>query len=527
MNIEQILENLNAICKSVNEVIQGNCYTLDQQYVTPEFYKPKRANLALLAYKSDSILEIGFNAGHSVAVMLMANPHLRITCVDIATHTYLDKCYDYLSSLFPGRIQLIKTDSNKIHNFMGKSYFKSFDALHVDGHHEDNVFIYDTIGYLRYLKDQAIVVIDDTQYYNINCWTDHMEKNPLFTEVVYDDNTPLQFRKTTIHTHRIFKFNRKKVGVCTLPFDSNTLQFTSQSLKEWTDKYGVDLLTDEKLIDRARPLAWSKVQIISHYINSYDYIFWVNPNILINNKDISPEDFLVLLNNDKHLFMSCVNNSLFTNMFIIKNSDISKKFLEKVYQTNKLNSENYEAFHFSKHLKSFPWKNMLQLIPFDYLNLLNTQYQNVNFADDQSVFSVSFSSTVTSLPKIQDIKSDSTKTYKIFSDYYNFINNVEFAYKKFLNGRSPVQNDFEYTEDSFLWFNGYYKDTFLIFLAKNTNNNMDAMIVRLDEQRLWGNNLKLRLFSSDHSASEIITIGPNNSFIKYLNSIELKTISLF
>lgn len=526
MNIEKILENLTSICKNTNENIQGNCYTLDQQYVTPKFYKPKRENLALLSYKCNTILEIGFNAGHSAAVMLSANPHLKLTCVDIATHSYLDQCYDYLCSLFPGRIKLLKTDSNKIHNFMGNEFYKTFDALHIDGHHEDEVFMYDTIGYLRYLKDNALVVMDDTQYYDINLWCESMITTPLFTEVKYDDSTPLQFKTTTVHTHRIFNFNRNKIGICTLPVDSKTLRFTADSLKQWTSKYNVDLLTDEKLIDRQRPISWSKVKIISHYMDQgYDYIFWINPNILINNMDISPEDFLTLFKKDKHLLTS-FTNSLFTDMFIIKNSDLSKRFLEKVYETGDLETENYEAFHFSKHLKSFPWNNIQQIIPYEYRSLFNTSFQSNNLSDYSNIFSLKFENTVTSCPDIKKNDSDSTLTYKFFSGYYTLIKNIDYVVKKFLNNRDLVQNDFEYTENSFLWFNGYYKDSFLVFLAKNSQNNMDIMIIRFDEQRLWGNNLMIKVYDKDHTNSEIIQIGSNNSFIKYIQNIELKNITL-
>jgi hypothetical protein len=66
----------------------------------------KRENLYALGTVANSILEIGFGGGHSSLIFLLANPRATITVIDPLELGYSRPCFDYLNSMFPGRLRL-------------------------------------------------------------------------------------------------------------------------------------------------------------------------------------------------------------------------------------------------------------------------------------------------------------------------------------------------------------------------------------------------------------------------------------
>lgn len=79
-------------------------------------YKDKHINLcdALLKNNPKNVLEIGFNSGFSTLLMLMTNPNVNITCVDLGEHSYRQPCLEWLLTQFPNRIQYFEGDSREI-----------------------------------------------------------------------------------------------------------------------------------------------------------------------------------------------------------------------------------------------------------------------------------------------------------------------------------------------------------------------------------------------------------------------------
>ena len=54
----------------------------------------KQMNLYKSAMEAKNILEIGFNAGHSCLLFLLANPESKITIFDICEHKYAKPCFE-------------------------------------------------------------------------------------------------------------------------------------------------------------------------------------------------------------------------------------------------------------------------------------------------------------------------------------------------------------------------------------------------------------------------------------------------
>ena len=82
--------------------LEGNLFTEHFQPEIPavpiEAFRNKRSNYALFCAAGSSLLEIGFNAGHSCMLALSANKDLVYTGVDIGMHAYTQPCFEYLRS---------------------------------------------------------------------------------------------------------------------------------------------------------------------------------------------------------------------------------------------------------------------------------------------------------------------------------------------------------------------------------------------------------------------------------------------
>ena len=110
----QHFNKLEDICKNIGERVEGGCFTFDKHvHIRPSALLSKQVNLFLISLKSNNIMEIGFNAGHSCLIYLFSNKNSKITLFDICEHKYTQPCFDYLDNLFPGRLTLIKGDSTE------------------------------------------------------------------------------------------------------------------------------------------------------------------------------------------------------------------------------------------------------------------------------------------------------------------------------------------------------------------------------------------------------------------------------
>lgn len=119
---------------------------------------PKQEMLYHLAKNSNSVLEIGTYMGHSLLIMLLANPQLHITSVDLVD-TYARPSTDLLKTYFPkSKIEFIHGDSLDVL----PSLSKKFDLFHIDGHHLEE-HIRKEVQECERLSDQKIVriVFDD------------------------------------------------------------------------------------------------------------------------------------------------------------------------------------------------------------------------------------------------------------------------------------------------------------------------------------------------------------------------------
>jgi hypothetical protein len=187
---------LQDIVKSTGELLEGNVMCCGDPNAINEVLSPKRYNLFSLAKNAQNIMEIGFNAGHSALIYLMANDTSKIQFFDISCHKYAKLCFEYLDKEFPGRLSIVWGDSNVIlPNFY--THIK-YDLVHIDGGHELQIAVNDIVNTKKYCKPDTVVIFDDT---NMEYLYDVIRK---FMNVKYISHYHLPYY--TIH-HVGYKYN--------------------------------------------------------------------------------------------------------------------------------------------------------------------------------------------------------------------------------------------------------------------------------------------------------------------------------
>jgi hypothetical protein len=103
------------------------------KYFQPAYEKQKL--LYNLAKQYSEILEIGVYMAHSILIMLLANPKIKITAIDI-DKTFAVPSINYLKDEFPNaQINFIHGDSLSVL----KSLKKKFELFHIDGTHDNSI----------------------------------------------------------------------------------------------------------------------------------------------------------------------------------------------------------------------------------------------------------------------------------------------------------------------------------------------------------------------------------------------------
>ena len=184
INVFHTLDHL--VVASGQPFVEGSLFFFGNQDMTyNDVFLHKQYNLFQFARKAKSILEIGFNAGHSTALMLLANPTSKILHFDIKEHAYVDTCYEYLKSVFgadrflgmtqgdskatlPAWISATNPASTKqppkSHPYSNPTLF---DIIHIDGGHNDIDAISDIYYCKKLAHKDTIVIIDDYNMPNI------------------------------------------------------------------------------------------------------------------------------------------------------------------------------------------------------------------------------------------------------------------------------------------------------------------------------------------------------------------------
>lgn len=164
-------ENIKDILESIGERVEGNliCDVLPSNLVI-ERNADKIHNIQKLSIGKERICEIGFNAGHSLLLMLDNNPTAEYVVFDLCNHTYTIPCLEYIAKQYPKtKIEFIVGDSTvSMPNYIKQNPNYKFDFIHVDGGHDLENVINDYNNSYLLIKEGGLILFDDYDYQTIN-----------------------------------------------------------------------------------------------------------------------------------------------------------------------------------------------------------------------------------------------------------------------------------------------------------------------------------------------------------------------
>ena len=117
----------------------------------------KQETLFNAGKEAKTALEVGVYLGHSLLILLLSNPTLKITCIDNDAR-YSPKVVDYLNTQFGNRITLLIGNALDVLPMLPPT---SYDLIHVDADHEVPAVTQQFAMCKVLAKPSATVVFDD------------------------------------------------------------------------------------------------------------------------------------------------------------------------------------------------------------------------------------------------------------------------------------------------------------------------------------------------------------------------------
>ncbi len=359
--LERHLTAMGDLVRGSCEPLEGNCFYAHYTMNRRVELEPKQRNLCVAACHGNKVLEIGFNAGHSALLFLLANPRCTVQIFDMGEHAYSRPCFDYLSNEFPGRMSIVWGDScvtvpNYICDTIGTESWYEFDVVHIDGGHTEVVCESD-IRYARLISSwRAWVIIDDIRFATIQTVVQKLA--PTMLEPV-----PYAFEQTLMYGHKLYRYRQATVVICSLVIGAqfrDAVRYSTLAKIHYCAQQFYDLCMDVRVYDNTRPAAWSKIRLLQTCMRSarpagcisptdteYDTVVWMDADLYIMNGERRLEEWIDGVMGDHDMLMGKDWKILNSGVWFLRNCAYNATFLQHVYD-NYLDLGNYEQDAFIK-----------------------------------------------------------------------------------------------------------------------------------------------------------------------------------
>jgi hypothetical protein len=166
-----------------------------------------------------------------------------------------------------------------------------------------------------------------------------------------------------------------KFAVCSLAIGDEYKKtisgcLASQELHART--HGYDRITDESVFVPERDATWSKIPLLQKYLPMYDYIMWIDGDVLVTNQDRKIEEFINLLPADKFLLIGHDFQGLNAGVFVIRNCPLALDFLADAWNRQELARVLFHEQTAMTDLLATPkYSGQAQVIPHQFINIMN------------------------------------------------------------------------------------------------------------------------------------------------------------
>jgi len=203
--VKDHISNIGDILDRIGERVEGNLICdITSDNLTDVANESKIYNLLKLSENKSKICEIGVNAGHSLLLMVSANPEAEYLIFDLGGHVYTRPCVQYIKNAYPStKITEVYGDSNiTLKKYIESNELHTFDLIHIDGGHETATVENDFTFTQELLTKDGVVVFDDYNFGNIRTVIDSYVDKGVISEYTED------VVKTNLHF--IYKLNDRK-----------------------------------------------------------------------------------------------------------------------------------------------------------------------------------------------------------------------------------------------------------------------------------------------------------------------------
>jgi len=202
----EIITQLNKIVQPyAPEGFEGNClYQHASNFIIDKTKNILRQNLYNISKDAGSIIEIGINGGHSIALFLYSNPNLEILGFDICQHPYTRPCCNFLS----GKYNFTLIEGDTTHTLEDYTTNVKYDIIHIDGGHTTNDLMQNVYDCKKFAHADTIIIIDDIPgnrdvYQGVINMRENNTIEDITENLLMDRNT----RIMNCSYHRFFTYN--------------------------------------------------------------------------------------------------------------------------------------------------------------------------------------------------------------------------------------------------------------------------------------------------------------------------------
>lgn len=177
-----------------------------------------------------------------------------------------------------------------------------------------------------------------------------------------------------------------KIGVCSLfigeKYDDKNAKYCKRSIIDYCKKNKYDFLYDTNKLDKNSNEKWSKLLMILKMLNSampsYDYVVWLDGDIMIMNDEILLENRIkdYMGNKDFMLASEPGADHINTGVWYVKNNEYTKNIIDMISKLPELRKVLYdqEVFNNVYNRNIFKLKDHCEILPKEFSYLINCYY---------------------------------------------------------------------------------------------------------------------------------------------------------